>query len=115
MGAGKLSNGFIRTGTRILLDTFTQQYRKQCSKYCSLGLKIVFLIPVLRECPTVVGVNRNTGSWDSGRCNPILTTSHQRPQSKLPLKDSFQLLLQVRINIYIITFHCQTVFVCVSC
>ena len=118
MGAGKLSNGFIKTGTRIQLETLTQQYRKHCALF-----KILFSWSqnsFLDSCAERISngrwggpEHRILGLWE--RCNPTLTTSHQPPQSKLPLKDSFQLLLQIRINIYIITFHCQTVFVCVSC
>ena len=85
MGAGKLSNGFIRTGTRIqlYLQCFVQNIVLHEENYFetnTVGLKIVVLILVPREPPTTVGVDRNTGSWES--CSPILTSSHQPTQSK---------------------------------
>ena len=50
--------------------------------------------------------HRILGLWESW--NPILTTSHQRPQSKLPLKDSFQFYSKFVSIFTIFTFHCQT-------
>ena len=111
MGAGKLSNGFIRTGTRIQLETLTQQYRKHCALF-----KILFSWSqnsFLDSCAERISngrwggpEHRILGLWE--RCNPTLTTSHQPPQSKLPLKDSFQFYSKFVSIFTIFTFHCQT-------
>ena len=121
MGAGKLSNGFIKTGTRIQLETFTQQYRKHCALF-----KILFSWSqnsFLDSCAE----RMSNGRWGEpehrilGLWEVQPNTDHQPPTA--PIQTSSQRLISIFTPSsyqYIQSSHfivklVRDVFVCVSC